>query len=174
MKLFLLLAALVIASKDVAFAQTNLIKRALPLATNYVLSYFVAERVASVSLPDYKSKFQEKSFSFHESQKWDVTKSLEKFGTHSIVLEENGVRSFSKSLGSIRPTPQETSSARTFEFTIHVSPEGKSSLIVEHTDGIIGSTGVLVLDWHEARNVVQLIKLLPEIQKELQDKRKTP
>jgi len=155
-----------------AKANTNVVTRTLLLSTNYSITYGKAAEKAGgvvwISFPDYKSKgIQHEIIGFNEMQWFDIMQLLEKYVDLSIALENNDVKTFSKHLGSIPPVSDDLKLAIGLDATIYVSPEGKSLLILEKTQGyLVKESSFLVLDWEQVTGIVDLIKMIPDMQKE--------
>jgi len=153
-------------------ANTNVVTRTLLSSTNYSITFGKvdgkADGVVAIFYPDYKSKgFQREFINFNVTQRWDMMKLLEKFVDFSITLENNDVKTFSKHLGNIPPVSEELKLAIGLDATIYVSPEGKSLLILEITEGdLVKESRFLVLDREEVESIVDLIKMIPDMQKE--------
>jgi hypothetical protein len=149
-------------------ADTNVVTKKLLLSTNYSITYGRADGGVLILFPDYKSKtVKQAMISFNETQRWDIMKLLEKYLSFSITLQDNDVKLFSKHLGSIPPVSEDLKCAIGLDATIYVSQEGKSLLILEKSEGfLVKESSFLVLDWDEADNIVQLIKMIPDMHKE--------
>jgi hypothetical protein len=148
-----------------ASGQTNLIKKTLPLRKDVEIWYFVNEKTVTLNFSLTKSVLDHKSFSFHESQDARVQVMLERFEDYALKFEKEGVKPIAKSLGRISISHNNLPREENLEFTIHVSNEGKSKLIIETSDYLGVSTHVVVLDDASVRDAVQMIKLLPDLQK---------
>ena len=151
-----------------SWAQTNVVKRTLPFATDHSITYFPKDSGILIRSPNYKSKIKlPKTFSFNETQKWDIIKLLEKYSSFSMALEENDMKFFSKSLGSIPQASENVKWAIGLDATIYVSQEGKALLVLESKTKLTETSSVIVLDASEVHYLIELIKMIPDMQKEL-------
>ena len=149
-----------------SWAQSNIV-RTVPFVTNYSITYFPKDAGVVIDIPNYKSKLKlPKSLSFNEVQKWDIERLLEKYFSYSRALEENEMKFFSKSLGSIPEPHDGLKWATGLNATVYVSQEGKALLVLESKSKPMESTDVIVLDWDEVRHVVEFIKMIPDMKKE--------
>lgn len=146
-----------------AKADTNAVTKTLLSSTNYSITFGKAGSGVVIFFPDYKSKgFQKGILSFNEAQRFDIAQLLEKFVDLSITLENNDVKTFSKHLGSIPSVSDNLKLAIGLDATIYISPEGKSLLILEKTEGyLVKESSFLVLDRGETQSIVELIKMIP-------------
>ena len=149
-------------------AQTNSVNRTLLLATNNSITYFPKDAGILIKIPGYKSqpKFCEKMISFNETQKWEVKKLLDRYFAFCTALRETDAKFFSKSLGNIRQPHDGWKWAVGMEATIYISQEGKPLLILESKDALTEISSVLVLDSNEVHNVIELIQMIPDMEKE--------
>jgi hypothetical protein len=151
-----------------AKADTNAVTKTLLSSTNYSITYRKADGGVVIFFPDYKSKgFQKGIFNFNEAQRFDIVQLLQKYVDLSIALENNDVKTFSKHLGSIPSVSDDLKLAIGLDATIYVSPEGKSLLILEKTEGyLVKDSNFLILDREEVESIVELIKMIPDMKKE--------
>ena len=148
-------------------AQTNLVIRTVPFVTNFSITYFPKDAGVLIRIPDYKSKIKSpKMFSFNETQKWDILRLLEKYSSYSHALEDNEMKFFSKSLGNIPEAIEGMKWAIGLDATVYVSQEGKTLLVLESKNKLMGSSDVIILDWNETYQVREFIKMIPDMQKE--------
>lgn len=160
---------LIILASLPSWAGTNLVKRSLPSAADFTITYFPAEGGVLVRAPHHRSKLKlPKHISFSDAQKWEVVKLLETYLSFLITLEENEVKPFSKSLGGIREAKDDSKWTVGLEATINIAQEGKALLILELKDRLLGHSRLVVLDQLEARSVVELIKMVPDMKNEAQ------
>jgi hypothetical protein len=149
------------------WAQTNVVNKTLPFATNYSIAYFPKDAGILIKIPDYKSESKfPKLISFSEAQKWEVKKLIDKYFSYSTVFRENNIKSFSKSIGSIPQPKEDWKWAVGMEATIYVSEVGKSLLILESKSALTQELSVFVLDSDDALKIVDLIKMIPDMEKE--------
>ena len=148
-------------------ADTNILTRFLPLNTNCTIKLFAADGGVWLELPNKTSKLNfPKSLSFHETQAWQLARLLDDFTTFALKLEEHNMKFFNKHLTTITVKDDTAKWARSFDATIYVPEDGRALLVL--TSEKFGLPVVSeIFDYLEARKAIELIKLLPDMQREL-------
>jgi len=168
-----ILLALIVGLYCHTFGQTNIVKT-LPTGNESRIIYSKSERTFRVEMPDHNSSLNQfhkgevfkKGFSFEAEQWVKVIGFFNEFLDYSNTLEDNKITNFSKTLGKVLSHSADGFGGITLEFTIQVGSQGESKLLLEETHDNFSSPALIVMDRSEARNASELIKLVPEIQKE--------
>jgi|TARA_B100000315_G_scaffold2359_1_gene2116 hypothetical protein len=113
-----------------------------------------------------------KSIVYHKDIHWEILSSFKNFTGYLVTLEANGVKSFTKVIGKVSSAHVSNPNYKDgiYEFTIHVSPDGQSKLIVESSEIVGYIKTISVYNLSEVGTIISLMHKILDMQKELAEK----
>jgi|688.fasta_scaffold09389_13 hypothetical protein len=151
--------------------QDNIIKRTLPLEGDAEISYYIQEKGVGITFSPKKSILDQKYCSFHSGQSDHYAALLRKFQLYALEFDRNEIKGITKSIGIIKSSSDDLIDDNNFEFTIHVTNEGNTKLIIESTPKIGGLSHMIILDESNVKDAIKLLEYLPDLQKKASDRK---